>query len=112
MIIESPVDFSSFSYLSGCWSFIIRKPGDQHADEIDNWLRILYNLTICEDTRSFERIDHRTDSDSDASTDFKIFAASLFRASTRERYAFSTRDLVLKIAAHAKEMAQAPILEI
>ena len=47
------------------------------------------------------------DRDSDASTDFKIFAASLFRASTRERCAFSTRDLVLKIATHAKEMAQA-----
>ena len=78
--------------------------------ENDNWLRILYNLTVCEDARSFERTDHRADSD--ASTDFKIFAASLFCASTRERCAFSTRDLVLKIAAHAKEMAQAPIWEI
>ena len=90
----------------------IRKPDAQHADENDNWLRILYNLTVSEDARSFERIDHRTDSDSDASTDFKIFAASLFRGSTRERCALSTRDLVLKIAAHAKEMAQAPIWEI
>ena len=85
IIIESRIDFSSFSYLSGCWSFIIRKPDAQHADENDNWLRILFNLTVCEDARSFERTDHRTDSDGDASTDFKIFAASLFRESTRRR---------------------------
>ena len=60
IIIESRIDFSSFSYLSGCSSFIIRKPDAQHADENDNWLRILYNLTVCEDARSFKRIDHRT----------------------------------------------------
>ena len=90
IIIVSRIDFSSFSYLSGCWSFIIRKPDVQHADENDNWLRILYSLTVCEHARSFERIDHRTDSDGNASTDFKTFATSLFYESTRERRA---RDL-------------------
>ena len=50
-------------------------------------------MTVCEDSKSFERIDHRTDSDRDASTDFKIFAASLFRERLQEYFILIAYDI-------------------